>query len=265
MPDQRRINVQTPSATSTQRNTESPGQDGAAPARDMQVELDEGLLARLEDAALSSERVACRDVVQDALATGFAAELLVDCYIPEVSRRLGEQWCADQIGFANVTIGVSRLQSMLRDVGLDWSGDVIGNPAAPTIMLIIPQDAHHTLGAMVVGSQLRRLGVSVRMMLGIRLEDLATRLQRSSFQAVFISSSSGEKLETLSRIVDVVKASAVNAPPVVVGGSLLDVETSENVTALTGADYATKIPSEALELCGISKILHSEPQRMRGS
>ncbi len=263
MPDQRSINVSTPKPAATPKDRAPASRD--AGVGEAFADLDQHLLTTLETAALSAERAECRIVVQDAVNAGFTAEAIVDLYIPEVARRLGDQWCADSLGFANVTIAVSRLQSMLRELGLDWSGDAIGNAAAPTIMLIVPQEVYHTLGAMVLGSQLRRSGVSVRMALGLRHEDLATRLRRSNFHAVFISSSCSETLETLSRIVDVVKTSTVNSPPVVIGGSLLDVETKENITALTGADYATKIPSEALELCGLSKILSSEPQKMRGS
>lgn len=265
MPDQRRIDAPALSTASTQRDDASLAQDGAVHGLDAIANLDRDLLDKMQEAALSDERHDCRVVVQEALADGVPAELLVDAYIPEIARRIGEQWCADSLGFANVTIAVSRLQSVLRDLGLDWSGDVAGNPSAPSVILIVPQEVYHTLGAMVLGSQLRRLGISVRIMLGARLEDLAARLQSSIFHAVFISSSSCETLETLSRIVDVVKTSTVTTPPIVVGGSLLDVETKENVTALTGADYATKIPSEALELCGLTKIIHGEPQRMRGS
>ncbi|MEM9785497.1 MAG: cobalamin B12-binding domain-containing protein [Pseudomonadota bacterium] len=263
MPDQRSIDAPTSETAATRKKT--PTRDAVSDGQDVFADLDPGLLGKLEDAALSAERADCRRVVQDALAANYSAETLVDLYVPAVARRLGDQWCADSLGFANVTIAVSRLQSMLRELGLDWSGDVAGNPNAPTVMLIVPQEVYHTLGAMVLGSQLRRLGVSVRMALGMRLDDLAVRLQRSKFHAVFISSSCSEALETLARIVDVVKTSTVQTPPIVIGGSLLDVETIENVTALTGADYATKIPSEALELCGISKVLHSEPQKMRGS
>ncbi|MEL6683181.1 MAG: cobalamin B12-binding domain-containing protein [Pseudomonadota bacterium] len=261
MPDQRSINASTPKRAQRRHNSPShPTVDGG-----ISSDLDENFLQNLEAAALSADRAECRRVVQEACASGFSAATIVDHYLPEVSRRLGEQWCADSLGFANVTIAVSRLQSILRELGLDWSGDIVGNPQAPTVIVIVPQDAYHTLGAMILGSQLRRAGVSVRISLGERLEELALRLQRTKFEAVFISSSSSETLETLARIVDVVRTSTTNRPPIVIGGSVLDVEQDENIAALTGADYATKIPSEALELCGLSKIHHSEPPETRGS
>ncbi|MDX8349132.1 cobalamin B12-binding domain-containing protein [Cognatiyoonia sp. IB215446] len=265
MPDQPSIDATAPDAASTRKDQARVVGFGHKVAGAKPGILDEDLLESFEAAAISEAREACRIVVQDALNLGFSAEEIVDHYIPEVSRRIGELWCADNLGFANVTIAVSRLQSLLRELGLDWSGDVAGDPNAPMVLLVVPHEVYHTLGAMILGSQLRRLGISVRISLGLRNEELATRLQRSNFQGVFISASCSETLETLSRIVDVVKNSTVTPPPIVIGGSLLDVETKENVTALTGADYATRIPSEALELCGLSKTLHGEPQRTRGS
>ena len=169
---------------------------------------------------------------------------------------MGDAWCVDQLSFAGVTIGVSRLQAMLRTLGPSWSGDNALHPEAPLMLLIVPQDAYHTLGAIVLSGQLRRKGMSVKLMLGGKPEDIADRVARNSFQAIFISSSRGETLESLRRIIDVVKTSAPKPPPIVVGGSILEVESANDVTALTGADYATRRPDEALRLCGLQVSKH---------
>jgi methanogenic corrinoid protein MtbC1 len=227
-------------------------------------DADSCLLAKFCDATLKAEPADCRDVMAEALASGVSPEDLADVYIPEVARRLGDQWCSNQLSFASVTIGVSHLQSLLRDLGSSWWGDKGTDPSAPSIMLIVAQDVHHTLGAMVLSGQLRRKGLSVCLMLGVKPQEIATRVRGTLFQAIFISSSLGETLESVRRMVDVVKASAQGNPPIVVGGTLLDDETSENVTALTGADYATKIPDEALELCGLTRLLLGEPQMLSG-
>lgn len=216
------------------------------------VVLDRALMARLKAAALGEERANCKRAVADALAGGVTPDDLADHYIPELAREMGDEWCSNQMGFAAVTVGVSRLQSMLRDLGPGWSGDASADPNAPLIMLVVPQDVYHTLGAMVLGSQLRRQGLSVRLMLGAGREELATQLRMTTYHAVFISASVGETFESLRRIVDVIKASAKDCPRVVVGGTILDVEGGQDVAALTGAHYATKIPEEALVLCGLA-------------
>ena len=263
MPDHRNIDAQARNNAPKRQAQETAALTALAVVRDVARHLDPDLISTLHQAALSADRNACSTALATALAKGVRREDIADFYIPEVARAMGDEWCADELGFAGVTIGVSRLQSMLRDLGPDWSGDKSADPAAPSIMLLVPQEVYHTLGAMVLAGQLRRLGLSVRMMLGARPSEVAERIQRTKYDAVFISSSRGETLESLRRIVDVVKNATDQPPPVVIGGSLLEVETTENVTALTGADYATIRVYEALKHCGLTTTPLSSVSTMR--
>jgi len=224
-------------------------------------ELDLQIMAAMRAAALAVNRKDCTAVLQQAQQAGIAREDIADFYIPALARDLGDDWCSDNLSFAAVTIGVSRLQAMLRELGPEWAGDQSANPAAPSVLLIVGQDVYHTLGAMVLSGQLRRKGLSVRLMLGADPQELAQKLAKTSYDAVFISASSGESLESLRRIVYVIRTSSKTLLPVVIGGTILEVENQYDVTALTGADHATNVPSEALELCGVTtKYLTIAPQ-----
>lgn len=236
---------------------------GAAAVVDaMPRNVDDKLFVVLRAAALNPDPQICRNAIRSAVKNGTRPEHLADFYIPAIARDLGDQWCEDQLGFASVTIGVSRLQAMMRELGPNWASDNASDPAAASILLVVLQDVYHTLGAIVLSSQLRRKGYSVKLLLGGRPEDVADRISRTKYQSVFISSSRGETLESLRYIIDVIKTSMSNPPPVVVGGSILEVETEEEITALTGADYATRIPDEALKLCGLlDSTKNKEPTR----
>ena len=229
------------------------------------LNLDDVLFDLLNDAALNPDPKSCRDAIKAALATGTPPEELADIYIPAVARDMGDRWCEDQLSFAGVTIGVSRLLAMMRELGPQWTSDNAAPAGAPSILVVVLQDVYHTLGAIVLTSQLRRKGFSVKLLLGGRAEDVAARLMRTSFNSVFISSSRGETLESLRYMIDVIKTSTDNPPPVGVGGTILDVETIDDVTALTGADYATRIPDEALRLCGLQQITHNTAHARDGT
>lgn len=220
--------------------------------------LDEDLLTKLHEATLNPVPDVCRQVIVDAVEAGACPEELADFYIPTLARRLGDLWCVDEISFASVTIGVSRLQAMLRALGPNWVSDTASSPDAPSLLLIVPKDVYHTLGAIVLSGQLRRKGYSVKLILGGKLGDIADRIQRTTYAAVFISSSRGETLDSLRQIVDVVKTSAPITPSIVIGGSILEVEAIDKVTALTGADFATKNPDEALRLCGLRHTIAND-------
>lgn len=216
--------------------------------------IDQPLFDELKSAALSASPDACMLAAKRAVANGTQPDDIADYYVPELARDMGEQWCKDQLSFAGVTIGVSRLQAVLRALGPNWSGEKTYSGDAPSILLIVGHEVYHTLGAIVLSGQLRRKGFSVKLILGGRPEDIADRICRTKYHGVFVSASCGETLESLRRIVDVVKTSMTNPPPVVVGGTILDVEDAETIMTLTGADYATKNPDEALETCGINLI-----------
>ncbi|MEL6685395.1 MAG: cobalamin B12-binding domain-containing protein, partial [Pseudomonadota bacterium] len=186
-------------------------------------DLDNLLFDSLNDAALNPDPKTSRDAIQAALAAGASPEDLADIYIPAVARDMGDRWCSDQLSFASVTIGVSRLQAMMRELGPNWASDNTAPAGAPSILVIVLQDVYHTLGAIVLTSQLRRKGFSVKLLLGGRAEDIAARLMRTKYSSVFISSSRGETLESLRHIIDVIKTSTDTPPPVVVGGTILDV------------------------------------------
>ena len=161
--------------------------DAGVPAE--MVTLDAVTLQALSDAAVAPRQEACRKAVSDALAKGVRAEDIADHYIPAIAHEMGYQWCVDRMSFASVTIGVSRLQGMLRDLGPHWTGDRMMDPTAPSVLLVVPENVHHTLGAIVLSGQLRRRGISVKLMLGEPPEAVAVQLRRCRYAAVFISAS----------------------------------------------------------------------------
>lgn len=201
-------------------------------------------------AALSSDRDACHAAVRKALADGFTRIEVSDRYIPAVAHQLGEMWCADTLGFAEVTIGTARLQALLRELGPEWRSDVKARADAPLILLISPHDDQHTLGTVLVAGQLRRRGYSVRMALDPTPDALRRQVQTMTFDAIFISASQSESLEKLRRMVNFLKTVSEDIPPIALGGGILT--EYDNVAALVGAGIATNKIDEAIEHCGLT-------------
>lgn len=220
-------------------------------------------LATLTNGAMSSEWNASQTAVEQVLAAGVSAADIADRYIPTIARDMGEQWCRDEMGFATVTIGASRLQSMLRQLGPAWASDSVTPPDAPTVLVVVAQDIYHTLGAMVLAGQLRRKGASVRLVLGATPPEVATQTTQLKYDAVFLSASCGESLESLRKIVDSVAQSGPHPTPVVLGGTIL--MDAPNAKALTGATFTTNDPDEALALCGLKENLQKMTFQRQGS
>lgn len=265
MADNRNSDAQKRPDVAAPRVTKNAGDAASFGMREYNDDLNPQIVSLLQDAALDPVPDGAKVAVKTALGMGATAEDLVDFYIPTIARDFGEQWCSDNASFARVTIGVSRLQMMLRELGTNWSGAHSKTTEQSSILLVVPKDVHHTLGAVVLSSQLRRMGLSVRLLLGGTPKDTAVNVQRCDYDAVFISASQSEKLEPLRLIVDAIKASTQHPPKIVIGGTILEVEPIEKVTALTGADYATRIPQEALRLCGLLSPTQDDARIKLGS
>ena len=213
-------------------------------------------------AATAPRHMACLELSARLQRAGVSVDTIADLYIPAAARVLGEMWCSDERSFAEVTIGAARLQAMLRHLGPDWSEGAPTRPQTGTILLVVARGAYHTLGAMVLSGQLRRKGNSVRVILGASPADVGARLEMACYDAVFLSASRGERLESLRQIVEAVRQSRSPGTRVVVGGPiLLD---APDAAALIGADFASMSPDEALEFCGLSEKTPQLVKTQRG-
>ena len=204
------------------------------------------LLQALVDAVLAFDPAQRRAALTAFSRAGISKETIVDHYIPAAARLLGDDWCSDGLSFADVTIGSARLQGLTRELRSDDTHAL----NAPTILIIVPRDAYHTLGATVVADQLRRKYLGVKLAMGYSDADLEDLLRTHEFDAVMISAAACERLETVRKLVNSVKMFACGTPPVIVGGTVTNQETE--LRSITGADYISNNPEEALEACGLT-------------
>lgn len=177
--------------------------------------------------------------------------ILADVYIPAAARRLGKEWEEDVSTFSDVTIGVARLQAILREIGSDWTSDEGVRGQDATLLLILPSGEQHTLGAMVVASWLRRQGISVCLQIAPMVSDLICLMATRRFDGVMISIACEDKLEACVKLVKTIKGASGGALPVAVGGVVLS-ELGERKIDL-GADIVTNDLSAAIDALGLRR------------
>ena len=211
--------------------------------------LREAVLQRFLAAISSSDPAAFEALKPELKRARISAGALADCYIPEAARRLGEAWETDSLSFAAVTMGVARLQAILREIGSAWSADAMGQATGPTLLLILPQGEQHTLGALVLAGRLRRMGVSVSMRIAPSVSDLAGYVAERTFDGALISIACNDRLETCRILVKTLKEASNGGMTVAVGGAIRD--SVESVKQATGADLVTNDIMEALAHMGL--------------
>ena len=185
-----------------------------------EITLIAAYVAGLHDAAVDLESDSFQPVLKAMHNAQITNQQIADHYLPAVARKMGEDWCDDTKSFAQVTIGVSRLQRLLLDLGPEWRADVVADYDAPTVLVLTGPSADHTFGAKIIVGQLRRRGLSVRLAAGLRPNQVKTLLGKAHFDVVMISASLAEAVAPIRAIADAVRASESWVPPIVLGGSI---------------------------------------------
>ncbi len=206
--------------------------------------LRESLVTRFMDAVRSSDPGAFEALKPELKRARISAATLADVYIPEVARRLGVGWDEDCISFAEVTMGVARLQAILREVGAAWSADEGAAGSTSTMLMVLPSGEQHTLGALVAASWLRRHGVSVCLRIAPAMQDLAQLLVTRKFDGAMISIACDDKIETCAKLVATMKDASGGTLKIAVGGAIA--EWGADALKTTGADIVTNDLKAAL-------------------
>lgn len=243
--------------------SEAAGQDGAAVAtfasqvvsmlasRSARTasELREPLIAGLVAASTLGTKDAFASLLTEVRRSRVSLAALADIYIPEAARRMGDAWLEDQMSWMDVSIGVGRMQSLLREIGTAWAADQAGDVGHGTVLLLVADREQHTLGPMVVMGQLRRFGVSVCLRMAPSFTELTALLAARQFDGILISLSTKDKLEPVAKTVEFLRTLMSNPCPIIVGGAVMS--RVEDLATSTGADYSTNDISAALEVIGL--------------
>jgi methanogenic corrinoid protein MtbC1 len=218
---------------------------------DSVMELSENYVTALVAATIHRDAEELRQIFSEMRKDGIPVDLICEAYIPQVARVLGDRWCDDSLGFAEVTIGTARLQGHLRDLhratsrhGADHDLD------APHVLLCVPDGEFHTLGAVVLAGQMRRRGVCVQLKIGQAEDEILSLVATNSYDLVMFSVSNVENLPILSQTLRKIRGRVGPNLPIVVGGLIADVVKGD--ADAFGVDIATSDLDEAFDYCGVN-------------
>ena len=195
------------------------------------------------------------DLFKRLKRSGITAEQIIDTYFPAAITRIGTEWHDADLDILQATLRMSRLQTLLRELGRAWISDSVGTPMGPRVLLALPGGEQHTLGAMIAANQMRRIGVSVRVCLVPTPQLLKEQLKNHRFDAVFVSVSNRSCLASGADLVNTIRSAPHGDLPVVLGGGILRERDESDMSALArrvGADLATLDVSAALAICGFN-------------
>lgn len=195
-------------------------------------------------AVLSSDGFSLPDLRLEARRARVTEADLIDLVCPDVARRLGCDWVEDRLGFAQVSVGMGRLQMLVRQIGGELATTIAFDGAS--FLIVLPEGEQHSFGVQLLASQLRRGGASVHLQIGTSPADLRRMVQERHYDCALVSIANEELLESCAKVVKSLKDGSSGRLCVAVGGAALEWLTGLHL--LVGADISTNDAMQALAM-----------------
>lgn len=168
---------------------------------------------------MSPDENLARECVEAMRAGGFTIETIYLDLLAPVARYLGDLWDQDLCDFTEVTLGLGRLQQVLRELSpaFGQSNDV---PVTGRRVLLLPgPGGQHTFGLVMVAEFFRRAGWDVAGGAWEAGDDPVSMVKREWFDIVGFSVGTEFHLAELAACIKNVRSAALNpAVGIMVGG-----------------------------------------------
>lgn len=176
---------------------------------------------------------------------GVALEgIFLDLMAP-AARLLGELWQEDICDFTDVTIALSRLQQLLRELGPAFEDGVVARPCGRSALLVAAPGDQHTFGIFVVQEFFRRAGWKVRGGYVGTSDELGDLVASERFDVVGLSVSNGAPTSDMAALIKTIRQAALGALSVMVGGRFF----------LDHPDYVRRVGADATAQDGRQAVL----------
>lgn len=195
---------------------------------------------RLEAAALLEE-------VDGFIAKGASVETICLDLLAPAARKLGEMWERDECDFLDVTMGLWRLQEVMREVAARSPVDLLGM-ATPRSALFSPMPGdHHNFGTLMIDEVFARSGWRSEALVKPERRELLDRLARQSFDLLGLTLARDCPSAALSNLIRAVRNVSANPHIIVlVGGRMIN--ENPGMAMEVGADGTGADALAALEL-----------------
>lgn len=217
------------------REREAPPAQGGVNARSLDV------FARM---AATSDTATLVAFVEALMRGGLSLEAVyVDLLIP-TARRLGDDWVDDSISFTDVTLGLSRMQQVVRTLG--WKAPATGGGGDVRTAYFIPSPGEqHTFGLFIIEDCFRRAGWRTWLDAAATLDQAKDAVREERFDLFGLSASSDASAATIAQSIAEIRRASKNPDIFIMAGGRLFAE-QPGLAAEVGADATALTERDAL-------------------
>lgn len=208
-------------------------------------------VAELTHALLTDGNSAAYDYVDAVRTRGSTLERIYLELITPTARHLGELWVEDMCGFTDVTVGLWRLQRIVREMSPLFQLDALRGWSQDQILLAPMPGEQHTFGLYLVAEFFRRDGWNVTSMPVQKADELVALVRSEWFTLIGLSLACSSRLDELAAEIQVIRRCSCNPGIAVMVGGAAFIDHPER-TRMVGADVtavdAKRAPMEAHDL-----------------
>ncbi len=183
--------------------------------------LDEEEVDQLTNLLLDTEEGSFELAITVLKTHGAPIDYIVLDLIPAIARKLGKQWEDDSLSFADVSIGVNRLERVIHKLDYLFQANQLARQQNKAIFITGFPGSQHSLGTLIFANFLIYSGWQVHRPNQVNIDSIVYGVSSKDLQAVAISVSTSEQLEELPSLIDLLRQKSKNPNIVVlIGGPL---------------------------------------------
>lgn len=201
-------------------------------------------VAELAGFAISRDLLFVRQHVESLMGRGHSLETVLLDLLAPAARLLGDMWQDDLCDFAEVTIGLSQLQQVLRSLSLGCEPVQVSDGCGRILLASFPGE-QHSFGVMMLEGFFRRAGWEVAGGPGSSPVELCELVRDEWFDAVGISVSCDASFVQLRPTIQELRGASSNPSLFVMVGGRFFLEHPGRATEV-GADAAASDAPDAL-------------------
>jgi methanogenic corrinoid protein MtbC1 len=203
-------------------------------------------VARFAEMIVHQPLHAARAHLDGLRASGMSAEAVITGVLSATARHLGVMWEQDRCSFVDVTLGLSRLQQLLRIYGPAFEAEPARQGSGRRLLLAVVPGEQHTFGLAIVEEFFRRAGWHVQSEFLPSRAILLEQVRTEWFDAVGLSASGEVASASVGAVVKAVRDHALNTGVrIMLGGNLF--AGAPDLAASLGADFGARDAAEAVD------------------
>jgi methanogenic corrinoid protein MtbC1 len=191
---------------------------------------------------------------------GVSIERLYLELLAPVARRLGDMWMADECDFTAVTLGLSRLHSVVHQLSAAFQFDSEPLGESKRVLLAATPGEQHTFGLFMVAEFLRRAGWDIVDQPVASAQELTAAVRRDWFAVAGFSLARESGVDLLTGVIREVRRASRNRSIGILVGGVVFGGRPELVARVGADDWAADAP-EAVRLADAVMARHEEGKK----